>query len=54
MPDVTIAYKNSTITSLSSSGAVALSTAGKYLEDDLTITYTAPLPNLSSIFIKPD
>ena len=51
MPDVTRAYKNYTITSLSNSGAVALSTAGKYLEDDLTITYTAPLPNLSSISI---
>ena len=54
MPDVTIAYKNSTIASLNSSRAVALSTVGKYLEDYLTITYTTPLPNLSSITIKPE
>ena len=44
MPDVTIAYKNSTIASITGSGAVSLSTAGRYCEDNITVDYTKPTP----------
>lgn len=39
MPDIEIGYKGSTIASMSSSGILTLSTAGKYCEDDITIDY---------------
>ena len=53
MPDVTIAYKNSTIASITGSGAVSLSTAGRYCEDDITVTYTKPTPKLQEKTITP-
>ena len=49
MPDVTIAYKNSTIASINGSGAISLSTAGRYCEDDITVTYA---PNFEDITIS--
>ena len=49
MPDVTIAYKNSTIASIAGPGAISLSTAGRYCEDDITVTYA---PNFEDITIS--
>ena len=51
MPDVTIAYKNSTIASIAGPGAISLSTAGRYCEDDITVTYA---PNFEDITISQD
>lgn len=42
MPDVIITYKNSTITTMSSSGTATLETGGTYCEDDITVTYNRP------------
>ena len=42
MPDIEIGYKGSTIASMSSSGILTLSTAGKYCEDNITIDYIRP------------
>ena len=53
MPDVTIAYKNSTIASITGSGAVSLSTAGRYCEDNITVDYTKPTPKLQEKTITP-
>lgn len=39
-PDIVISYNNSTITSLSDTGTVVLDTAGKILNNDITIEYT--------------
>lgn len=40
MSDITIGYKGSTIASMNSSGTKILSTAGTWLEDDITIDYS--------------
>lgn len=40
MADVEISYNNSVIASLSDSGTEVLDTNGKFLVDDITITYT--------------
>ena len=40
--DVVISYNNSTITSLSDSGIVVLDTAGKLVNNNITIEYTKP------------
>ena len=40
MADVEISYNNSVIASLSDSGTEVLETNGKFLADDITITYT--------------
>lgn len=53
MPDVTIAYKNSTIASITGSGAVSLSTAGRYCEDNIIVNYTKPTPKLQEKTITP-
>lgn len=42
MPDITISYNGSDIATLSTSGSKTLETAGKYCEDDITITYISP------------
>lgn len=42
MADVTISYKGAEIASLSASGTKVLQTRGKYCEDDITVSYTAP------------
>ena len=39
MPDVTINYKNSTVTSLNDSGTIILKTAEKYCENNVVVTY---------------
>jgi hypothetical protein len=39
-PDIVISYNNSTITSLSDSGIVVLDTAGKLVNNNITIEYT--------------
>lgn len=40
MPDVEITYNNSTIASMSNSGAEVLETNGKLCSDDITVAYT--------------
>ena len=42
VPDVTVTYAGSQITSMSASGTKTLLTSGKYCEDDITIQYTKP------------
>ena len=42
MAEVEISYKGSTIASMSASGTKTLLTEGKYLEDDVEVTYTRP------------
>ena len=40
MADVEIKYKGASITALDASGTKTLKTAGKYCEDDITVSYT--------------
>lgn len=42
MADVELTYKGATIGTLSASGTLTMETAGKYCEDDITLTYTSP------------
>ncbi len=42
MADIDIRYKGNTIATMSGSGLKTLQTSGKYCEDNITITYTAP------------
>lgn len=44
MADVSISYKDGILKELSESGIIKLLTKGKYLEDDVTVNYTAPTP----------
>ncbi len=53
VPDVTISYNGNTIASLSDSGMEVLETNGKLCEDDITIDYTKPTPNLQSKSASP-
>lgn len=43
MADVEISYNNSVIASLSDSGAEVLETNGKFMSDDVTVTYTGAM-----------
>lgn len=40
MADVTLTYKENTIVELNTTGNKTIKTAGKYCEDDISITYT--------------
>ena len=40
MADITLSYKGATISEISASGTKTLKTAGKYCEDDITITFS--------------
>ena len=42
MADIEVSYKNAVIKSQTGSGTVTLHTEGKYMEDDVTMVYTAP------------
>lgn len=42
MADVTLTYKGNTILELNDSATKSIKTAGKYLEDDIGLTYVDP------------
>jgi len=42
MADITLSYKGAAIGELSASGTKTIKTAGKYCEDDITLTYVSP------------
>lgn len=51
--DVVISYNDAEIASMSDSGTKTLETEGKYCADDITISYTKPLPLLQTKTISP-
>lgn len=42
MPDITVTYEGNTIATMSASGTKTFYTAGKYCDDDITLTYVSP------------
>ena len=42
MPDITVSYEGNTIATMSASGTKTFYTAGKYCDDDITLTYVSP------------
>lgn len=42
MPDITVSYEGNTIATMSASGTKTFYTAGKYCDDDITLTYVQP------------
>ena len=51
MPDVVISYKNTTIDSLSAPGIKTINSSGKYLEDDIIVSYTKPTSSWAGISV---
>ena len=54
MADITLSYKGSTIATMSASGSKTIQTAGKYCEDDISLTYISANPNDTSEPALPD
>ena len=48
MADITLSYKSTTIATMSASGSKTIQTAGKYCEDDISLTYISANPNDTS------